>query len=159
MGKPKFELSFRVDSLPVAQPRPRIVQPHRHARAMAVSAPKSHPVYAFRQAVTLAAQQAYDGDPMHMPLFLKIDFFFPRPSNKRWKKQAMPREWKTTRPDLDNLIKGVKDALSGVLWTDDSQVVDLRVGKFIVAGMWLEGVYQQEPVGCEIVVREAGYCH
>jgi Holliday junction resolvase RusA-like endonuclease len=29
----------------------------------------------------------------------------------------------TTKPDLDNYIKGVKDALRGVIWRDDAQVV------------------------------------
>lgn len=30
----------------------------------------------------------------------------------------------TSRPDLDNYIKGVKDALKGIVWLDDSQVVE-----------------------------------
>ena len=29
---------------------------------------------------------------------------------------------KTSRPDLDNIIKNVKDALNGVAWKDDAQV-------------------------------------
>lgn len=30
------------------------------------------------------------------------------------------------RSDLDNLVKSVSDALNGVVWADDSQVIDLR---------------------------------
>lgn len=34
--------------------------------------------------------------------------------------------YKTTRPDLaDNLSKGMMDALSGLLWKDDSQIVEM----------------------------------
>lgn len=33
------------------------------------------------------------------------------------------------RVDLDNLVKGVKDALNGAAWNDDSQVVQLFASK------------------------------
>lgn len=36
---------------------------------------------------------------------------------------------KVTRPDGDNLAKLVLDAANGILWTDDSQVTDLRICK------------------------------
>lgn len=41
----------------------------------------------------------------------------------------------TTKPDLDNYVKGVKDALKGVVWGDDSQIVDYiqPFGKFYSA--------------------------
>jgi Holliday junction resolvase RusA-like endonuclease len=35
----------------------------------------------------------------------------------------------TTKPDIDNLIKAIFDAMNGVVWKDDVQVVDLAVGK------------------------------
>jgi len=35
-----------------------------------------------------------------------------------------------TKPDVDNYVKGIKDALNKVIWNDDSQVVDLTVSKF-----------------------------
>jgi Holliday junction resolvase RusA-like endonuclease len=36
----------------------------------------------------------------------------------------------TTRPDLDNYAKLTLDALNGIIWTDDSQITELRLGKF-----------------------------
>lgn len=35
-----------------------------------------------------------------------------------------------TKPDVDNYAKGIKDALTGIIWTDDSKVVELVVRKF-----------------------------
>lgn len=35
-----------------------------------------------------------------------------------------------TKPDVDNYAKGIKDAMTGIIWTDDSKVVDLRITKF-----------------------------
>jgi len=60
------------------------------------------------------------------PVILKVSFIMPIPKNtpKRDMKkledgQAM---WHDKRPDLDNLIKFVKDCLNKFLWEDDSQV-------------------------------------
>lgn len=39
--------------------------------------------------------------------------------------QLMP----TTKPDLDNCVKAIFDAVNGIVWTDDVQVVGLRVRK------------------------------
>lgn len=35
-----------------------------------------------------------------------------------------------TKPDVDNYAKGIKDALTGIIWTDDSKVVELVIRKF-----------------------------
>ena len=35
----------------------------------------------------------------------------------------------TKKPDIDNLIKAIYDALNGVVWVDDSQVTDTTVRK------------------------------
>lgn len=36
----------------------------------------------------------------------------------------------TTKPDIDNVIKIIFDAINGVVWLDDKQVVDCRTTKF-----------------------------
>lgn len=44
------------------------------------------------------------------------------------------------RRDLDNLSKAVLDALNGVAWKDDTQVVDLHILKAVskTPGVWIE---------------------
>jgi Holliday junction resolvase RusA-like endonuclease len=46
----------------------------------------------------------------------------------------MPREWKPSKPDGDNVAKLVLDAMNKLVWRDDSQVVLLEVLKMIAAG-------------------------
>ena len=58
-------------------------------------------------------------------LFLRVDFFLLRPASISIKKRPFP----CVRPDLDNYIKAVKDALNGICWTDDGQVVQLASTK------------------------------
>jgi hypothetical protein len=39
------------------------------------------------------------------------------------------RDLPTCRPDWDNFAKSICDALNGMFWKDDSQIVDCRVSK------------------------------
>jgi crossover junction endodeoxyribonuclease RusA len=55
---------------------------------------------------------------------LTVVFTLPRP--KRLPKRALPH---ISRPDLDKLTRAVCDALTGVVWKDDSQVDALAVRK------------------------------
>jgi len=49
----------------------------------------------------------------------------------KWgRKQSASYEWKTTRPDTDNLQKLLKDCMSELnFWNDDAQVVDEHIIK------------------------------
>ena len=121
-------ITFTVPAVPVAQPRQR----HNHRGHSYL--PKDHPVWAFKAAVALAAQQAYQGPPLEGPLQVSAVFVLPRPSRLRWKTRPMPRQWHTGKPDRDNLEKALYDALNGCLWRDDSQVCDGPITKVIAAG-------------------------
>ncbi len=56
---------------------------------------------------------------------LYVDFYFAPP-----KKMPKDRKGMTTKPDGDKLLRGVFDAVKGVLYRDDAQVVDARPRKF-----------------------------
>lgn len=44
----------------------------------------------------------------------------------------------TTKPDLDNITKTILDALNGVAWYDDNQVVCLSINKYYADRGYLE---------------------
>lgn len=48
----------------------------------------------------------------------------------RSKPKGVTEEPDTLKPDADNIAKAVLDALNGVAWRDDSQVVAMSVRKF-----------------------------
>jgi Holliday junction resolvase RusA-like endonuclease len=63
------------------------------------------------------------------PVVLEVWFYFPRPKNlltKKWANVDVPH---TKKPDLDKTLRCVKDALSKVLYGDDSQVTDVAAHK------------------------------
>lgn len=79
---------------------------------------------AWQLAVRGAAQQQCEGVFFDGAVRLAVVFFLPRP-------QSLPRKVKhhTKKPDCSKLLRAVEDALTGVLWKDDSQVVQLIVQK------------------------------
>lgn len=50
-------------------------------------------------------------------------------SNAFWKRCENGEERPTKKPDADNIAKAVLDALNGIAWKDDNQVVDLQIVK------------------------------
>lgn len=80
----------------------------------------------WRHLVAAEASRSLNGAGlnMHGPVSVDAHFYLPRP--KALGKRAKPH---ITRPDADKLARGVLDALTGVIWRDDSQVESLVVTK------------------------------
>lgn len=92
------------------------------------------------------AQQQFSGTLLTGPVCLSLEFTMPRlkghygsGKNTNRLKDTAP-VWHVAKPDLDKLIRCVKDALTGVVWRDDSQVCELgRVTKIYgdAPGVWI----------------------
>lgn len=73
--------------------------------------------------------------PIETPVTVEMEFYFARPKNHyrtgkyAGEKKPQAPDWHISRPDCDNLIKFVLDALNGVYWRDDSVVCKLKVVK------------------------------
>ena len=61
--------------------------------------------------------------PTTKPLIVRLWFEYATA-----KKQSMGA-FKTTRPDIDNLLKGFLDALNGIVWQDDAQICRISASK------------------------------
>jgi Holliday junction resolvase RusA-like endonuclease len=46
-------------------------------------------------------------------------------------KDSDGKRYKTTRPDLDNLCKAILDAMNGIIFDDDSAIVELKCKKLL----------------------------
>lgn len=67
-----------------------------------------------------------------VPLEVDITAYFPIPKSTTKKTRELIelcQYYPTKKPDADNIAKVVCDALNGIAYTDDTQVVDLRVRK------------------------------
>lgn len=85
----------------------------------------------YENLVKLAAQLAMVGrPPLDGAVTLTIHAVMTIPASWSAKRRAAAMGQPVTkRPDLDNLVKAIKDGANKVLWWDDSQVVALQATK------------------------------
>ena len=119
-------ITLEIDGRPIPQPR------HRATRGGRMYLPSSAPIRAFKTAVIAAAGKRFRR-PLDGPVVVEITALFQRPPSRLTASGEL-RKGAPTHPgrnlgDVDNLAKGAIDALTGIAWLDDSQVVDLRVAK------------------------------
>ena len=75
-----------------------------------------------------AMRRAGFKQPFSVPL--RIQFVGAYGVPKSWSKKAIINaKWKTSRPDIDNMVKGCMDAMTGIIYEDDAQVCELFVRK------------------------------
>lgn len=107
---------------PVAQGRPKFSTAGGFARAYDPAKSRAYKDY-----IRLAAAQQMQGKSLlDGALAMSIRVYRPIPKSMSKKKATLAEEGKirpVTKPDLDNYVKAVKDALKGICWHDDSQVV------------------------------------
>lgn len=129
-------IEFIVPAIPIAQPRQRTRVIQSNGKAFASNyTPKTAPVNTFKATVRMAAAKVFaDRSPILGPIAIEVLFVMPRPKNQFWKSKPMPRSLHTKKPDVDNIFKAVSDALTGLLWLDDSQICDCKLRKMVAAG-------------------------
>lgn len=95
----------------------------------------------WRSCVALAAKRAMGNShaiARRAPVAVEVEFRLSRPLSGRGGK-VLGLEHPTQDRDLDKLCRAVCDALTGVLYADDGQVIDLRARKRYVRAAELPG--------------------
>jgi len=142
-----MEISFFVPGVPATAGSKRgFVNPKNGRVIITESCKKSKP---WRERVMSCARDVYDGPVLQGPIFLEIQFHMPRPrshfgTGKRANvlKDSAPL-YHTNKPDRTKMLRALEDALTGVIWRDDTQVVGGEVSK----------VYAATP-GAFVLIRE-----
>ena len=111
--------SFTVQGIPKAQGRPRVFRNKHTGKVHAVDPETAKDWKRTIQAQVLASPERPQA-PLATALELAAEFFLPKP--KYLQKRRLPPPPHVTKPDLDNLLKALKDACSGILYLDDSQI-------------------------------------
>lgn len=121
-------MKFTIPGPPKGKARPRVVRTkngHSHTYT-----PEQTVVY--ENAVKFAYVTA-GGKMMYGQLRMVIDAFFQIPkstSKKMYAEMLAGKARPTSKPDSDNLLKAVADALNGIAYRDDACVVDVVVRKW-----------------------------
>ncbi len=106
-------LKFYFPGVPLAERKHQV--PRGPGRTVRVDTPDRQQYKAY---LRVSGAEQMEGPPLEGPLSVVMVFERPKPasySKKRW-------AW-TGRPDTTNLAKLVEDALTGIVWLDDAQII------------------------------------
>jgi Holliday junction resolvase RusA-like endonuclease len=118
-------ITFEVAGDPVPQPRARVSK-----KGWAYT-PSDHKIHAYRAAIAAAARAAGAKPTEDAPLTVIIDLVFARPKSHFRKSGLREDAPRLPRPDCSNVLKGIEDALNGVVWSDDTQL-----GRVVIEKTW-----------------------
>tara|TARA_E500000318_G_scaffold111961_1_gene132945 strand:+ start:247 stop:639 length:393 start_codon:yes stop_codon:yes gene_type:complete len=106
----KTTITFDIN--PTGKGRPRVTRTHTYTPKKTKDA---------EYAIQLMARSQFKREPLRCPLRVDWEFVFEHP--KSWSKKCKAETyWHTSKPDFDNIMKLVGDALNGIVWHDDSQI-------------------------------------
>lgn len=123
-------MKFKIPGEPCAQGRPRFTVIRGHA--VAFDPAKSKNYKSFVKMLAMDAMDEQEWKYTELPLRIVICAWetIPKSKTKKFRQDALEgKEFPTVKPDLDNVAKTIMDALSGVVYKDDKQIVDLIVKK------------------------------
>ncbi|MDD5292064.1 MAG: RusA family crossover junction endodeoxyribonuclease [Candidatus Omnitrophica bacterium] len=129
---------FFIPVIPTAKGRPRFF---RRGNFVGTYTPKKTAGY--EQEIFVAANRyarenhissCYEG-----PIAAELVFYLPRPKSHNQKQRS--RQWHIIKPDTDNLIKAVYDAINGIFFKDDSQVCSEKAIKIYATDTQSPGVF------------------
>lgn len=125
-------MKYVFDIVPVPQGRPRFAR--RGKFVQTYDPPKSKK---FKTELRQLAEIEHDEKPyhaeQHRPIIIELKLYIPMLksfSKIKRLKAADGTLRPTTKPDIDNYIKGILDSLNGLFWHDDGQIVELHAGKY-----------------------------
>lgn len=124
-------LSFSIPITPVAQARPRAVNMVNRRKYYRPGKPKiilhdPTNVKRYKQLLGYYIRQHYEGKPLTGPLRVTLRFY--RQVQKSVSKtehdlRIRDKKRPIVKPDVSNYVKSTEDALNGILWKDDAQIV------------------------------------
>lgn len=122
-----ISIEFTIPGEPIAQGRPKFTTRGGFPRAYDPEKSRTYKEYVADIAREYAPPELIKG-----PVLLYVKLYRSIPKNFSGIKHYMANEGKLkpiTKPDLSNCVKGIEDALNGIIWKDDSQVVESHVYK------------------------------
>lgn len=129
-------IGFRVDGIPAPKGSARAIRRGAHAVLVASASNSNRRALKSWAGAVAHAAIAAGAQLLTGPLGVDIVFYLPRP-------KTVKRPYPSVKPDVDKLLRGTLDPLTGIAWHDDGQVVDAHPRKRYAfdgtgPGAWIE---------------------
>lgn len=124
-------IEFTVPGEPVAQGRPRFSTRGNFVKAYDPEKSKDYKAYV--KLVAMAAMSERSLKPFDGAIAVSIRAYVsvPKSKSKKFRENALKGlEHPTKKPDCDNIAKILLDAMTGIVYEDDKQIIRLVVEKY-----------------------------
>lgn len=118
---------FRVHGLPQTKGSTRSFKSKSTGQSVTIN--DNNKCAAWARSVNYEARRVRVGQVWTGAVRLNLTFYMAKPVYVRKGEARGKKFYACRKPDLDKLTRAVKDALTNVLYRDDSQVVQMEIGK------------------------------
>lgn len=123
-------ISFTIPGEPQGKARPRIVRSKHTGKSISYTPDKTVAYEELVRAKYIKEAPFVEFEDKPLKVSIKACFSIPKSKSKKVKNLMLRGEISPTKkPDCDNIAKIVCDALNGIAYKDDSQIVSLEVIK------------------------------
>ena len=125
-------LRFTVPGEPYGQPRPRFSVANGKAHTYNTDESRNYKTQVKLIAQVAATEQGWTfAEAEGIGVNIYAYMYIPQSKSKKFHAAAMAGDERPTKkPDCDNIFKAVTDALNGLLFKDDKQIIHARVEKY-----------------------------
>jgi Holliday junction resolvase RusA-like endonuclease len=123
-----FKTSFTVEGTPIAKGRPKFRRINNFVSVYTPAKTKSYEV----EVGKLAKAAMGDQEPLETPMVVcvYISMAVPKSYSKKRRQDCLDKvERPLKKPDIDNVVKAITDAMNGIVYQDDCQIVSLHSTK------------------------------
>ena len=124
-------IEFTVPGEPVAQGRPRFSTRGSFVKAYDPEKSKSYKAYVKLVAAAAMSERSLKTFDGAIAVSIRAYVSVPKSKSKKFRENALKGlEHPTKKPDCDNIAKILLDAMTGIVYEDDKQIIRLVVEKF-----------------------------
>lgn len=126
-----MELTLTIPGEPCAQGRPRFSTHGGFVKAYDPEKSRNYKAYVKMCAIKSMQEQGLTLTEKALSIEVRAFMSIPSSKSKKFKQAAvLGIERPTKKPDVDNIFKCVTDAMSGIAYKDDKQIVAATVNKW-----------------------------
>lgn len=125
-----MRIEFTVPGEPKGKGRPRFARAGEHTRTYTPADTLAYENVVQQQYQYQCKDEMFEKGTM-LDMRIMAYFAIPKSASKKKRAQMLDEELRPAKkPDMDNIIKIIADALNKIAYYDDSQIVDTTIRKF-----------------------------
>lgn len=123
-GDAMKEIIIKIETEAVGKGRPRFT---RYGSTYTPTKTKNFEKLIANEYILQSNNYIFDKVPINVSVIIEKNI--PKSATKKHRAELLSQKWNITKPDIDNCLKSILDALNGIAYQDDNQVSSISAYK------------------------------